>query len=79
MTVSIHTNCSTVVIDDLCVIHRVSAAEDCCNWFSENAGWCKHTNFELDTHVPMIFSVPGRRIRCIGIRGPASFIGLSGV
>ncbi|TKJ36319.1 MAG: iduronate sulfatase [Planctomycetes bacterium B3_Pla] len=27
----------------------------------EHAGWCKHTNFELDTHVPMILSVPGMR------------------
>jgi iduronate 2-sulfatase len=25
----------------------------------EHAGWCKHTNFELDTHVPMILSIPG--------------------
>jgi arylsulfatase A-like enzyme len=25
----------------------------------EHAGWCKHTNFELDTRVPMILSVPG--------------------
>jgi arylsulfatase A-like enzyme len=25
----------------------------------EHAGWSKHTNFELDTHVPMILSVPG--------------------
>jgi len=24
----------------------------------EHAGWCKHTNFELDTHVPMILSLP---------------------
>jgi len=23
--------------------------------------WCKHTNFELDTHVPMILSVPGQQ------------------
>ena len=23
--------------------------------------WCKHTNFELDTHVPMILSVPGQK------------------
>ena len=22
--------------------------------------WCKHTNFEIDTHVPMILSAPGR-------------------
>ena len=25
----------------------------------EHAGWCKHTNFELDTRVPMLLSVPG--------------------
>ncbi|MDZ7639042.1 MAG: sulfatase [Bryobacterales bacterium] len=23
--------------------------------------WCKHTNFELDTHVPMVLSVPGQK------------------
>ena len=23
--------------------------------------WCKHTNFEIDTHVPMILSVPGQK------------------
>ncbi len=23
--------------------------------------WCKHTNYELDTHVPLILSVPGQR------------------
>jgi arylsulfatase A-like enzyme len=27
----------------------------------EHAGWCKHTNFELDTNVPMILSVPGMK------------------
>lgn len=27
----------------------------------EHASWCKHTNFELDTHVPMIISVPGMK------------------
>jgi len=27
----------------------------------EHAGWCKHTNFELDTHVPMILSVPATK------------------
>jgi arylsulfatase A-like enzyme len=27
----------------------------------EHAGWCKHTNFELDTHVPMIISVPAMK------------------
>ena len=25
--------------------------------------WCKHTNFEMDTHVPMIISVPGMKAR----------------
>jgi len=25
----------------------------------EYGDWCKHTNFELDTHVPMLLSVPG--------------------
>jgi len=25
--------------------------------------WCKHTNFELDTHVPMIISAPGMKSR----------------
>ena len=23
--------------------------------------WCKHTNFELDTHVPMLLSLPGQK------------------
>jgi len=27
----------------------------------EHASWCKHTNFEIDTHVPMIISVPGMK------------------
>jgi len=27
----------------------------------EHASWCKHTNYELDTHVPMILSVPGMK------------------
>ena len=36
----------------------------------EHGGWCKHTNFEIDTHVPMILSVPemktaGRRTRAL--------------
>ena len=26
----------------------------------DHGAWCKHTNFENDTHVPMILSVPGR-------------------
>lgn len=31
--------------------------------------WCKHTNFEIDTHVPMILRVPGRTDE--GLRTPA--------
>ena len=27
----------------------------------EYADWCKHTNFELDTHVPMLLRVPGTK------------------
>jgi len=27
----------------------------------EHAMWCKHTNFELDTRVPMILSAPGQK------------------
>ncbi len=27
----------------------------------DHAGWCKHTNFEIDTHVPMLLSVPGMK------------------
>ncbi|NQT88826.1 sulfatase, partial [bacterium] len=27
----------------------------------EYSSWCKHTNFELDTHVPMLISVPGQK------------------
>lgn len=28
----------------------------------EYSAWCKHTNFELDTHAPLILSVPGRAV-----------------
>jgi len=27
----------------------------------EYSAWCKHTNFELDTHAPVILSVPGQK------------------
>ena len=27
----------------------------------EHGCWCKHTNFEMDTHVPLILSVPGTK------------------
>jgi len=35
----------------------------------EYGDWCKHTNFELDTHVPMLLSVPGRKAgrRCAAL------------
>jgi arylsulfatase A-like enzyme len=29
----------------------------------EHGMWCKHTNFEIDTHVPMIVSAPGMAAR----------------
>jgi iduronate 2-sulfatase len=28
----------------------------------EYGGWCKHTNFEYDTHAPLILSAPGFRV-----------------
>ncbi len=27
---------------------------------SEYSAWCKHTNYEIDTHVPLMIRVPGR-------------------
>ena len=27
----------------------------------EYSAWCKHTNFELDTHAPLLLSVPGQK------------------
>ena len=27
----------------------------------EYSAWCKHTNFELDTHAPVVLSVPGQK------------------
>jgi arylsulfatase A-like enzyme len=35
----------------------------------EHGMWCKHTNFELDTHVPLIFVAPGVATR--GAHSPA--------
>jgi len=29
----------------------------------EHGMWCKHTNFELDTHVPLMVSAPGMKAR----------------
>ena len=40
----------------------------------EHAGWCKHTNFELDTHVPMILSVPGMTTAGQRTRGLTEFV-----
>ncbi len=28
---------------------------------NDYGAWCKHTNFEIDTHVPMILSAPGQK------------------
>ena len=27
----------------------------------EHGGWCKHTNFELDAHAPLLISAPGQK------------------
>lgn len=29
----------------------------------EYGDWCKHTNFELDAHAPLILSAPGQKVR----------------
>ncbi len=29
----------------------------------EYGDWCKHTNFELDAHAPLIFSAPGQKVK----------------
>jgi arylsulfatase A-like enzyme len=39
----------------------------------EHSMWCKHTNFELDTHVPMIVSAPNRK-RSIRTRALTEFV-----
>lgn len=39
----------------------------------EHSLWCKHTNFELDTHVPMIVSAPNRK-RSIRTRALTEFV-----
>jgi iduronate 2-sulfatase len=36
--------------------------------------WCKHTNFELDTHVPLILSVPGRLAVGRRTKAPVEFV-----
>ena len=30
-----------------------------CSFTGEHGEWCKHTNFELATHAPMMVHVPG--------------------
>jgi len=36
--------------------------------------WCKHTNFELDTHVPLIISAPGMTARGKHTRALTEFV-----
>ncbi len=40
----------------------------------EHGMWCKHTNFELDTHVPLIVSAPGMRARGGRTRALTEFV-----
>jgi arylsulfatase A-like enzyme len=30
---------------------------------NDYGAWCKHTNFEIDTHVPLLLRAPGRKLR----------------
>jgi len=40
----------------------------------EHGMWCKHTTFELDCRVPMIFSVPGMKHAGEGTQAMAEFV-----
>ena len=54
------------VLDEL---ERLGLADDTivCMWgdhgwkLGDHGSWCKHTNFEIDTHAPLIFRVPGHK------------------
>jgi len=40
----------------------------------EHAGWCKHTNFELDAHAPLIVAAPGAKGRGKPSRALVEFV-----
>ena len=40
----------------------------------EHALWCKHTNFELATHAPLIISAPGQENAGVGTDGLCEFV-----
>ena len=40
----------------------------------EHGMWCKHTNFELDTHVPLLISAPGMKARGGRTRALTEFV-----
>jgi iduronate 2-sulfatase len=40
----------------------------------EHGMWCKHTNFEVDTHVPLIISAPGMKARGCRTRALTEFL-----
>ncbi|WP_320178440.1 sulfatase [Roseovarius pacificus] len=42
----------------------------------EHGMWCKHTNFELDTHVPLIISAPGMETQGQRTRALTEFVDL---
>ena len=42
----------------------------------EHGEWCKHTNFELATHAPMMIKVPGMTDKGVEIETPTEFVDL---
>ncbi|MCL5269632.1 MAG: sulfatase [bacterium] len=40
----------------------------------EHTMWCKHTNYELDTHAPLIISAPGAKARGRSTRALTEFV-----
>jgi arylsulfatase A-like enzyme len=40
----------------------------------EHGGWCKHTNFELDTHVVLLLDAPGAKANGKTINGLVEFV-----
>jgi len=40
----------------------------------EHGMWCKHTQFELDNHVPMLIKVPGQQIKGVKTEALVEFV-----
>ncbi|MFN3324018.1 MAG: sulfatase [Bryobacteraceae bacterium] len=41
---------------------------------NDYGAWCKHTNFEIDTHVPLLLRAPGRKLRGASTRALVEFV-----